>query len=148
MPIKKFALKQKDTSDKARINAIVTRGTVEEVPDELTATKISDFINELPGYSAQVLTFGFMIGFLIVIAAIVIGIFIYVLTMQKSDIFGVMKAQGISSRYIAFSVIAQTFLLATVGVLVGLAATIGTALVLPQAVPFQVNSLFLQVLVC
>jgi len=83
-----------------------------------------------------------MIGFLIVIAAIVIGIFIYVLTMQKSDIFGVMKAQGISSRYIAFSVIAQTFLLATVGVLVGLAATIGTALVLPQAVPFQVNSLF------
>lgn len=131
----------KDTSDKARINAIVTRGTVEEVPDELTATKISDFINELPGYSAQVLTFGFMIGFLIVIAAIVIGIFIYVLTMQKSDIFGVMKAQGISSRYIAFSVIAQTFLLATVGVLVGLAATIGTALVLPQAVPFQVNSL-------
>ena len=74
----------KDTSDKARINAIVTRGTVEEVPDELTATKISDFINELPGYSAQVLTFGFMIGFLIVIAAIVIGIFIYVLTMQKS----------------------------------------------------------------
>ena len=31
------------------------RGTVEEVPDELTATKISDFINELPGYSAQVL---------------------------------------------------------------------------------------------
>ena len=47
----------KDTSDKARINAIVTRGTVEEVPDELTATKISDFINELPGYSAQVLTF-------------------------------------------------------------------------------------------
>ncbi|WP_369671022.1 FtsX-like permease family protein, partial [Enterococcus faecium] len=99
-------------------------------------------INELPGYSTQVLTFGFMIGFLIVIAAIVIGIFIYVLTMQKSDIFGVMKAQGISSRYIAFSVIAQTFLLATVGVLVGLAATIGTALVLPQAVPFQVNSLF------
>ena len=58
MPIKKFALKQRYQRDKARINAIVTRGTVEEVPDELTATKISDFINELPGYSAQVLTLG------------------------------------------------------------------------------------------
>jgi putative ABC transport system permease protein len=130
-----------DTSDNARINAIVTRG-ITEAPDELKATKIGDFINELPGYSAQVLTFGFMIGFLIVIAAIVIGIFIYVLTMQKSDIFGVMKAQGISSRYIAFSVIAQTFILATIGVLVGLVATIGTSLVLPQAVPFEVNILF------
>lgn len=133
---------KEDDSENARINAIVTRGKIKEVPDDLAATDISKFINELPGYNAQVLTFGFMIGFLIVIAAIVIGIFIYVLTMQKSEIFGVMKAQGISSRYIAFSVIAQTFLLATSGVLIGGLATIGTALVLPAAVPFQINLLF------
>ncbi|MGQ4243361.1 ABC transporter permease [Enterococcus casseliflavus] len=133
---------KEDDSENARINAIVTRGKIKEVPDDLVATDISKFINELPGYNAQVLTFGFMIGFLIVIAAIVIGIFIYVLTMQKSEIFGVMKAQGISSRYIAFSVIAQTFLLATSGVLIGGLATIGTALVLPAAVPFQLNLLF------
>ena len=133
---------KEDDSENARINAIVTRGKIKEVPDDLVATDISKFINELPGYNAQVLTFGVMIGFLIVIAAIVIGIFIYVLTMQKSEIFGVMKAQGISSRYIAFSVIAQTFLLATSGVLIGGLATIGTALVLPAAVPFQINLLF------
>lgn len=133
---------KEDDSENARINAIVTRGKIKEVPDDLIATDISKFINELPGYNAQVLTFGFMIGFLIVIAAIVIGIFIYVLTMQKSEIFGVMKAQGISSRYIAFSVIAQTFLLATSGVLIGGLATIGTTLVLPAAVPFQINLLF------
>lgn len=133
---------KEDDSENARINAIVTRGKIKEAPDDLVATDISKFINELPGYNAQVLTFGFMIGFLIVIAAIVIGIFIYVLTMQKSEIFGVMKAQGISSRYIAFSVIAQTFLLATSGVLIGGLATIGTALVLPAAVPFQINLLF------
>ena len=133
---------KEDDSENARINAIVTRGKIKEVPDDLVATDISKFINELPGYNAQVLTFGFMIGFLIVIAAIVIGIFIYVLTIQKSEIFGVMKAQGISSRYIAFSVIAQTFLLATSGVLIGGLATIGTALVLPAAVPFQINLLF------
>lgn len=133
---------KEDDSENARINAIVTRGKIKEVPDDLVATDISKFINELPGYNAQVLTFGFMIGFLIVIAAIVIGIFIYVLTMQKSEIFGVMKAQGISSRYIAFSVIAQTFLLATSGVLIGGLATIGTALVLPASVPFQINLLF------
>ena len=133
---------KEDNSENARINAIVTRGKIKEVPDDLVATDISKFINELPGYNAQVLTFGFMIGFLIVIAAIVIGIFIYVLTMQKSEISGVMTAQGISSRYIAFSVIAQTFLLATSGVLIGGLATIGTALVLPAAVPFQINLLF------
>ncbi|MGO3780357.1 MAG: ABC transporter permease [Enterococcus viikkiensis] len=132
---------QKETEN-TRINAIITRGKVQTVPDDLEKTSINSFINELPGYSAQVLTFGFMIGFLIVIAAIVIGIFIYVLTMQKSEIFGVMKAQGISSRYISSSVIAQTFLLATVGVSIGLLATLGTALVLPDAVPFQVDGVF------
>ena len=130
------------TSENTRINAIITRGDVQSVPNDLEETDIKSFINDLPGYSAQVLTFGFMIGFLIVIAAIVIGIFIYVLTMQKAEIFGVMKAQGISSRYISNSVIAQTFLLATVGVVIGLAATLGTALILPDAVPFQVNMLF------
>ena len=132
---------KEDDSENARINAIVTRGKIKEVPDDLVATDISKFINELPGYNAQVLTFGFMIGFLIVIAAIVIGIFIYV-NDAKIRNFGVMKAQGISSRYIAFSVIAQTFLLATSGVLIGGLATIGTALVLPAAVPFQINLLF------
>ena len=130
------------TSENTRINAIITRGKVQSVPDDLDKISIKSFINDLPGYNAQVLTFGFMIGFLIVIAAIVIGIFIYVLTMQKAEIFGVMKAQGISSRYISNSVIAQTFLLAIVGVVIGLGATLGTALVLPDAVPFQVNMLF------
>lgn len=137
-----------DTSENARVNAIVFRakdGSLKNVDlkdDGLTSYSIKKFINELPGYSAQVLTFGFMIGFLIVIAAIVIGIFIYVLTMQKANIFGIMKAQGISGMYIAVSVIVQTFVLAFLGISIGLLGTVGTALVLPTAVPFQTNWLF------
>ena len=126
----------------AKINAIVIRGTVKDLPAEVTNLSINDFINKLPGYSAQVLTFGFMIGFLVVIAAVVIGIFIYVLTMQKTAVFGVMKAQGISSSYLASSVIAQTFLLSLLGVLIGLVMTIVTTLFLPNAVPFQSNTLY------
>lgn len=125
-----------------KVNAIIIRGEVSEIPEGLSQIAVGDFINKLPGYSAQVLTFGFMIGFLVVIAAVVIGIFIYVLTMQKTAIFGVMKAQGISSGYIAKSVIAQTFFLATVGVLSGLILTIASGFVLPEAVPFQSNLIF------
>lgn len=133
---------KEDTSENARINAIVVRGKISNLPEDLEQIKISKFINELPGYNAQVLTFGFMIGFLIVIAAIVIGIFIYVLTMQKINIFGVMKAQGITGGFIARSVVAQTFILSFVGILLGLLGTVGTSLVLPDAVPFQSNWLF------
>ena len=38
--------------------------------------------------------------------------------------------------------IAQTFFLATVGVLTGLILTIASGLVLPEAVPFQSNLIF------
>ncbi|RBS89841.1 ABC transporter permease [Enterococcus faecium] len=137
---------KEDTSENARINAIVVRGKISNLPEDLEQIKISKFINELPGYNAQVLTFGFMIGFLIVIAAIVIGIFIYVLTMQKINIFGVMKAQGIRGGFIARSVVAQTFILSFVGILLGLLGTVGTSLVLPDAVPFQSNWLFFGVI--
>ncbi|MDO4679909.1 MAG: ABC transporter permease [Aerococcus sp.] len=133
---------QATDGDHARINAVVVRGDIDSVPEDFKASNIKDFINDLPGYSAQVMTFGLMIGFLIVIAAIVIGIFVYVLTMQKSEIFGVMKAQGISSGFIARSVIAQTFLLSATGVILGLLLTLGTSAILPVAVPFTVNGLF------
>lgn len=130
------------------INGIVVRseGNIETVSidsDDLEVYSTSEFINKLPGYNAQVLTFGLMIGFLVLIAALVIGIFIYVLTLQKASMLGVMKAQGISSGYIAKSVIAQTFLLALIGVLIGFGLTILTGFFLPSAVPYQNNYLFL-----
>ena len=79
-------------ADNAQVNtisALVIRGKVNQVPKELESMTTSTFIENLPGYKAQNLTFSFMIGFLIVIAAIVIGIFIYILTLQKKAIFGV-----------------------------------------------------------
>lgn len=121
-----------------KINAIVVRGQTKQVADNLEKVKISAFINDLPGYSAQNMTFAFMIGFLIVIAAIVIGIFIYILMMQKQAIFGVMKAQGISNFFIARSVFVQTAILAFVGIVLGLALTYLSSLVLPAAVPFAI----------
>lgn len=132
-----------DVTENARLSGVVVKGDVGSFPENMDNISISNFINELPGYNAQVLTFGFMIGFLIVIAAIVIGIFIYVLTMQKINIFGVMKAHGISSAFIAKSIIAQTFILAVIGILLGLGGTYLTSVFLPSTVPFQSNPVFL-----
>ena len=132
-----------DESEEGRISALVLRndtlGGIELNNEDLDLYTISDYISELPGYMAQLLTFGLMIGFLIVIAAVVIGIFMYVLTVQKSSMFGVMKAQGISTGYIAKSVVMQTFLLSLMGTLTGLGLTVLTAYFLPATVPYQSN---------
>lgn len=138
-------VKQVSPAMKDNINAIVVRANDNELDNikvnnkDLEVVSMKDFINHLPGYSAQVMTFTFMIGFLILIAAIVIGIFIYVLTMQKKQIFGVMKVQGISTAFIARSVVVQTFMLAVTGVVIGFVLTIASGLMLPAAVPFQLN---------
>lgn len=135
-------------SDATTINAIVIKATGHDLAtvtlndDSLQLVPIDDFIQDLPGYQAQNLTFGIMIGFLIVISAVVIGIFVYVLTMQKRVMFGILKAQGISNKILAKSVYWQTFILSFVGVGTGFILTVITSLVLPPVVPFENNWLF------
>lgn len=135
-----------DESEEGRISGFVVRNedldSVKINNDDLILYDIKDYIAELPGYMAQLLTFGLMIGFLIVIAAVVIGIFMYVLTVQKSSMFGVMKAQGISTSYIGRSVVTQTFLLSAIGVGSGGLLTVLTSFFLPPVVPFRSNYYF------
>lgn len=113
-----------------------------DLGDKYDVINIKDFIIELPGYLAQVLTFGLMIGFLILISTIVLGVFIYIITMQKKQTFGIMKIQGISNGYIAKSVIIQTFLVSFIGTIIGFVLTIISDYALPSTVPFRFNGVF------
>lgn len=131
-------------SNSSEINAIVLRTddvTSVTSKDGLEVVALEDFIKELPGYTAQSLTLNFMIYFLFVISAVIVTIFLYVLTVQKISMFGVMKAQGISNSYLAKSVMAQTFILAVIGVVIGLILTILTGAFLPSAVPVSFDYL-------
>lgn len=123
-------------------NAIVVKGEVEVAGNDLTLYKTQDYIATLPGYTPQVLTFSIMIGFLIVIIAFVLGIFIYVLTIQKISMFGVMKAQGISNAYISISVISQTVIIVLIGAIIGFGLTLITGFFLAGKVPFALNFIF------
>lgn len=137
----------KKATDNPMISAFVVKGQLQDYDSSFfQKVSVQDFIKELPGYTAQILTFGLMIGFLIVISAIIIGIFMYVLTIQKTPIFGIMKAQGISNRIIGTSVLFQTFLLSLVGSILGLVGTWATSLILPSAVPFLGNGLYYSII--
>ena len=124
------------------INAYVVRAdnlSEISVDDSLQVISTQTFIENMPGYTEQNLTLTLMIYFLFVVSAVILAIFLYVLTIQKISIFGVMKAQGISNRYLSNSVVAQTFLLALAGVIVGFGLTVLTGLFLPAAVPVAFN---------
>ena len=106
----------------------------------LTILTTEELIRTLPGYSAQVLTFSLMIGSLIIIASTVLGIFIYVLTLQKRPVLGILKARGVPTGYLIRSGCAQTLVLSVAGIGIGLLLTIATSLVLPRAVPFRISA--------
>ncbi|WZO02675.1 ABC transporter permease [Staphylococcus aureus] len=134
------------TGDK--INAVVVRDTNwkdKKLNQELEAVSINDFIENLPGYKPQNLTLNFMISFLFVISATVIGIFLYVMTLQRTSLFGILKAQGFTNGYLANVVISQTLILALFGTAFGLLLTGVTGAFLPDAVPVKFDVLTLLV---
>ncbi|HDE0310774.1 TPA: ABC transporter permease [Staphylococcus aureus] len=134
------------TGDK--INAVVVRDTNwkdKKLNQELEAVSINDFIENLPGYKPQNLTLNFMISFLFVISATVIGIFLYVMTLQKTSLFGILKAQGFTNGYLANVVISQTLILALFGTAFGLLLTGVTGAFLPDAVAVKFDVLTLLV---
>lgn len=134
------------TGDK--INAVVVRDSNwkdKKLNQELEAVSINDFIENLPGYKPQNLTLNFMISFLFVISATVIGIFLYVMTLQKTSLFGILKAQGFTNGYLANMVISQTLILALFGTAFGLLLTGVTGAFLPDAVPVKFDVLTLLV---
>ena len=75
------------SSDKT--NAVVVKDSNwkdKNVDKDLEVIGIDDFVENLPGYKPQNLTMNFMITFLFVISATVIGVFLYVITLQKKFI--------------------------------------------------------------
>ncbi|SUM68013.1 ABC transporter permease [Staphylococcus hominis] len=126
------------SSDKT--NSVVVKDSHwndKKVNSDLEVIGIDDFVENLPGYKPQNLTMNFMITFLFVISATVIGVFLYVITLQKKSLFGVLKAQGFTNGFLMKMVLAQTFILALIGSLIGLMLTLLTSLILPKAVPIQ-----------
>lgn len=131
-----------------KINAVVVRDANwkdKKLNQKLEAVSINDFIENLPGYKPQNLTLNFMISFLFVISATVIGIFLYVMTLQKTSLFGILKAQGFTNGYLANVVISQTVILALFGTALGLLFTGITGAFLPDGVPVKFDVLTLLV---
>ena len=130
-PVQAFFVSAPDLDDPAAINEAV-KGT------ETVGKKAA--INGMPGYTAENGTIVMMLAFLIVISAFIIAVFFYVITMQKTQQFGVMKAIGASNGFIGKAIVSQVAILSIVGILIGVGLSYLTAMALPEAMPFNLES--------
>lgn len=133
-PVQAFMIKAPDLEDPAAID--------KNIDDIETVTKAAA-INGMPGYQAENGTILMMLAFCIVISAFIIAVFFYVITMQKTQQFGVMKAIGASNGFISKAIVAQVAFLSIVGILVGIALTYLTAMILPEEMPFNLDPILI-----
>ncbi|MNK06037.1 FtsX-like permease family protein [compost metagenome] len=96
-------------------------------------------VSAIPGYKEEQGSLLMMIVFLFVISGFVLAVFFYVITIQKTSQFGILKAMGTSSGYLAKSVLGQVLLLTMVSLLVSILVILAAARLLPESMPFQLS---------
>lgn len=140
-----FAAEGSDMGVNNPVNAVMLQGEgiiSEDINQSVEGIEIAtkkEAINGLPGYTAENGTIMMMLGFLLAISAFVITVFFYVITLQKSNQFGIMKAIGASNAFLGRAVVSQIFLIAVVSIGIGVLLTYGTAAILPEGMPFTLD---------
>lgn len=97
---------------------------------------LSAVIGAVPGYAEESGTLTMIQGFLVVIAAFIVAAFFYVLTLQKTSQFGVLKVIGASTGVLGRDLIGQVLLLTTAGIMAGALLSLAVAQIIPGGVPF------------
>ncbi|WP_405158829.1 ABC transporter permease [Paenibacillus sp. FSL H8-0283] len=135
-----------DTNANAPIyNAIAIKDGGDQV-DRLSAampnmeviTK-SDAVSAIPGYKEEQGSLLMMIAFLYVISAFVLAVFFYVITIQKTSQFGILKAIGTRNGYLAGSVSLQVLVLSVGSLVISVLLVRLFESILPASMPFQLG---------
>ncbi|WP_050613718.1 ABC transporter permease [Bacillus testis] len=141
----RFAAPKSDDGVKNPVNAIMIQG------DDLNAKQIEKnipglevvtkdtAIQGMPGHKEENGTITMMLVFLLAISAVVIAVFFYVLTLQKSNQFGIMKAIGASNGFLGRTIVSQVFILSLSSILVGALLAYLVAVILPEGTPFSLD---------
>jgi putative ABC transport system permease protein len=96
---------------------------------------VADAIAVIPGAEQQKTTLGAIVNTTFVVAAIVIGLFFALVTLEKRTQFAVLKAIGMSNRRLVGGIFAQALVASVVGFVAGLALSRLVGVLLPADVP-------------
>jgi putative ABC transport system permease protein len=134
------------------VQALVVRtdgrpaGSVAEAIDAGTAgdtetLTIATATQALPGVSQQQSTFGQIIGVTVVVAIVVIALFFVLITVERTALYGLLKAIGASGATLFAGVVAQAVVITLVAsILAGAAALVLAAAIPPGSIPFTITT--------
>ncbi|MDF2486380.1 MAG: Heme efflux system permease HrtB [Herbinix sp.] len=128
-------------SYEVKYHAIAVQGTdIEDIHiDGLAVVDKATIVEHLPGYSAEQITINMILWVLVVISAAILGVFFYVITIQKQKQFGVLKAIGMGMPELTGMITSQVLILSLFGVIAGNLMAFGMASMLPSSMPFYLK---------
>jgi putative ABC transport system permease protein len=104
-----------------------------------SALTLDEAVFSLPGTAQQNRVFTGIIGATLLVAVLVVGLFFVLLTLERTGLYGVLKAIGASSRQLFAGVVAQAVVVTAVAVALGTALAVLLALAVPPEVPLQLE---------
>ncbi len=115
-----------------------TNAAIDDATGGATHTlTVAQAIEALPGVSQQRATFNQIIGVTVLVAIVVIALFFALLTVERTGLYGVLKAVGASSGSLFAGVLLQAVIVTAVGAVVGGAAALLLDAVIPAGtLPF------------
>ena len=126
---------------KEKYNAIAIQGSdINNI--KLDGTSVVDkatIVSNIPGYLAEQLTINMIVWVLVVVSATILGVFFYVITIQKLKQFGILKAIGMEMRELTIMLTSQVLILALFGTIIGNVLAFGMASMLPSSMPFHLE---------
>ena len=99
-----------------------------------------EVLQSIPGYKEEQGTLTMIIGFLLAISALLIGVFFYVITLQKTHQLGVLKAIGTKNSYLAKTLVVQSIFLTGVALIIGIGLIFAVEAILPASMPFLLTT--------
>ena len=114
---------------------------IESAVDGVIALTVPETINEIPGVTEQQTTFNQILGVTVVIALVVIALFFALLTVERSALYGMLKAIGARSRTIFAGLVAQAVVVTLVAaVIAGLLVIVLDLLIPPGSIPLYISA--------
>lgn len=115
-----------------------TSAAIDDATGGATSTlTIDEAIAALPGVEQQQATFNQIIGVTVVVAIVVVALFFALLTVERTALYGVLKAIGASSLTLFAGVLLQAVIITVTASAVGAVAALALdAAIPPGAIPF------------
>lgn len=129
-----------------RTDAGADAGAVAEAIDTATdgatsSLTLADATEGLPGVSQQRSTFNQIIGVTVLVALVVVALFFALITVERTALYGILKAVGASGSTLFIGVVSQAVVVALLASAIGVAGSLLLdAAIPPGSLPFEIST--------